>query len=66
MRVAAWYKMGLTPEEIAAQYGHLSLAQVHAALVYYHANPEEIEADLAQEEAFAEKVDCGPEPRSRR
>ena len=27
MRVAAWYKMGLTPEEIATQYGHLSLAQ---------------------------------------
>jgi uncharacterized protein (DUF433 family) len=57
MRVAAWYKIGLTPEEIATQYGHLSLAQVHAALAYYHANPEEIEADLAREEAFAEKVE---------
>ena len=57
MRVAAWYKMGLTPEEIAAQYGHLNLAQVHAALAYYHANSEEIEADLAEEEAFAEEVD---------
>jgi uncharacterized protein (DUF433 family) len=57
MRVAAWYKMGLTPEEIATQYGHLSLAQVHAALAYYHANPEEIEADLSEERAFAERVD---------
>ena len=57
MRIAAWYKMGLTPEEIATQYGHLSLAQVHAALAYYHANSDEIEADLAQEEAFAEGVD---------
>lgn len=66
MRIAAWYKMGLTPEEIATQYGHLSLAQVHAALAYYHANPEEIEADLAQEEAFAESVDRDSEfdPRS--
>ena len=54
MRVAGWYKMGLTPEEIATQYGHLSLAQVHAALAYYHANPGEIEADLADEEAFAD------------
>jgi uncharacterized protein (DUF433 family) len=53
MRVAAWYKMGLTPEEIATQYGHLSPAQVHVALAYYHANPEEIEADLSEEEAFA-------------
>ena len=57
MRVACWYKMGLTPEEIAAQYGHLSLAQVHGALAYYHANTEEIEADLADEEAFAEKAE---------
>ena len=66
MRVAAWYKMGLTPEEIATQYGHLSLVQVHAALAYYHTNPEEIEADLAQEEAFAERVDrefLPPSPR---
>src|ERR1700686_5294708 len=66
MRVAAWYKMGLTPEEIATQYGHLSLAQVHAALAYDHANPEEIEADLAQEEAFAETVDRESEPPSAR
>ena len=64
MHVAAWYKMGLTPEEIATQYGHLSLAQVHAALAYYHANPEEIEADLAQEEAYAEKLDRESESRS--
>ena len=64
MRVAAWYKMGHSPEEIAAQYGHLSLAQVHAALTYYHANPEEIEADLAAEDAFADKVDRESEPRS--
>jgi uncharacterized protein (DUF433 family) len=56
MRVAGWYKMGLTPEEIATQYGHLSLAQVHAALAYYHANPDEIESDLADEEAFAEEI----------
>ena len=57
MRIAAWYKTGLTPEEIAAQYGHLSLAQVHAALAYYHANSDEIEADLAQEDAFAETIE---------
>jgi len=66
MRVAGWYKMGLSPEEIAAQYGHLSLAQVHAALAYYHANPEEIEADLSEEEAFAENVErerLSPPPR---
>ncbi|MGO4883072.1 MAG: DUF433 domain-containing protein [Bryobacteraceae bacterium] len=56
MRVAAWYKMGLSPEEIATEYGYLNLAQVHAALAYHHANAGEIEADVAEEEAFAEKV----------
>jgi hypothetical protein len=35
--------MGLIPEEIARKFGHLSLAQVHAALAYYHANKAEIE-----------------------
>ena len=50
-RIATWYKMGLTPEEIALEYPHLTLAQVHAALAYYHVNRDEIEADLAHEEA---------------
>jgi hypothetical protein len=30
---------------------HLSLAQVYAALAYYHANRDEIEADLAEEDS---------------
>jgi uncharacterized protein (DUF433 family) len=49
-RVVSWYKRGLTPEEIADQFGHLSLAQIYAALAYYHANRDAIEADLATEE----------------
>ena len=52
-RIAGWYKMGMTPEEIALEYPHLSLAQVHAALAYYHVNRDEIEADLGQEQAAA-------------
>jgi uncharacterized protein (DUF433 family) len=56
MRVAGWYKQGLSPEEIADQYGHLSLAQVHAAIAYYHANFEEIERDLRAEDELAEQL----------
>lgn len=41
--------MGLIPEEILRKLGHLSLAQVHAALAYYHANQAEVDADLAAE-----------------
>jgi uncharacterized protein (DUF433 family) len=50
-RVAGWYKTGMSPEEIALEYPHLTLAQVHAALAYYHANREEIETGISQEEA---------------
>jgi len=53
-RIVGWYKLGLTPEEIADEIEHLSLAQVYAALTYYHANKEEIEATLtAEAEDFA-------------
>ena len=50
-RIAGWYKLGLGPEEIAENFGHISLAQVHAALAYYHSNREEIEAYLRDEDA---------------
>jgi uncharacterized protein (DUF433 family) len=56
-RIVGWYKLGLSPEEIADEYGHLTLAQVHAALAYYHANREEIEADLAAEEEEIERLE---------
>jgi uncharacterized protein (DUF433 family) len=56
-RVVGWYKLGLSPEEIADRIGHLSLAQVHAALAYYHANREVIEADIAAEEAEADEIE---------
>src|SRR5437899_2963858 len=52
-RIVGWYKMGMSPEGIALEYPHLTLAQVHAALAYYHANQEEIESDIAQEEQAA-------------
>lgn len=56
-RIVGWYKQGLSPEEIADEFGHLNLAQVYAALAYYHANREEIEVDLAAEEVEAEKLE---------
>ena len=56
-RIVGWYKLGLPPEEIADRIGHLSLAQVHAALAYFHANREEIEADIAAEEIEADRLE---------
>ena len=43
------YKKGHNAENIAVQYPHLTLAQIYAALAHYHANREDIEADLSAE-----------------
>ena len=54
MRIAGWYSQGWSPEEIAANWGYLTLAQVHAALAYYHANRDAIDQQLDEEEAAYE------------
>lgn len=43
--IAIMYKQGLTPEEITGELP-LTLAQVYAALTYYHLHTAEIEADI--------------------
>ncbi len=55
-RIVTWYKLGYSPEEIACEIDHLSLAQIYAALTYYHANREAIEADIAADEDEYERL----------
>lgn len=43
--VVSFVETGQTPSEIAENYD-LTLAQVYAALAYYHAHPEEIAQEL--------------------
>ena len=57
-RIAIWYKQSLSAEEIADRIGHLTLTQVYAALTYYHANRDEIDADIAAEEAEADRIEA--------
>jgi uncharacterized protein (DUF433 family) len=52
VNIVRWYKMGLTPEEVVADRPHIPLAGVYAALAYYHANREEIEQEIAEEDAL--------------
>jgi uncharacterized protein (DUF433 family) len=54
--IAIYYKQGASPEEIAEQYEQLNLAQIYAALAFYHANKEEIEADIAAEQQEYDKI----------
>ncbi|MGH9837287.1 MAG: DUF433 domain-containing protein [Blastocatellia bacterium] len=57
-RIAVWYKMGESPEEIAREYPQISLASVYAALAYYHANQAEVEADLAADAEEEEEIEA--------
>lgn len=60
--IAIMYKQGLSPEEISGELP-LSLAQVYAALTYYHMHSDEIERDIAADSeealmsAFSELYD---------
>jgi uncharacterized protein (DUF433 family) len=56
-RVVTWYKLGLDAEEIADELEHLTLAQVYAALAYYHANQDEIETAIAADETEADRLE---------
>jgi uncharacterized protein (DUF433 family) len=55
MRIAGWHKLGNTPEDIARKID-LSLAQIHAALAYYHSNQEVIDAELDEEAALYDRL----------
>lgn len=47
---------GWSPEELAHQHPHLSLAQIYSALAYYWDHRSEIDADLQRREALAETL----------
>ena len=56
-RIATWCKQGLNAEEIVERMGNVTLAQVYAALAYYHLNREEIESYLTAEKlAYEQKL----------
>ena len=50
-QIVTCYQKGLAPEKIADQYPHINLAQIYAALAYYHANRDEIDLELEAETA---------------
>ena len=55
-RIAAMYRRGDSPEEMVGTYPHLSLAQIYAALAYYHANRDHIDAELAADDALYDEL----------
>jgi uncharacterized protein (DUF433 family) len=55
-------RMGMSPEEIGAAHPGLTLADVYAALAYYHDHREHIDADIDADERFVaqQKATAGP------
>lgn len=46
----------MSPAEIVSKGPHLTLADAHASLAYFHNHREEIEADLAEGERLFEEL----------
>lgn len=40
-------RQGMTPEELAAEFDHLTLAQIHDALSYYYDHQRDVDQDMA-------------------
>jgi uncharacterized protein (DUF433 family) len=51
-RIAGWWQLGLSIEEIAEKQATLGPAEIHAALAYYHLHRAEIDGYLAEERAI--------------
>ncbi len=52
-RIAQYYRLGYSPEEILSLLNSLSLPQVYAALAHSLANPVEIDYALREEDEAA-------------
>ena len=50
--VLAHQRQGMSPDEIVSAYPTITLADVYAALAYYHDCQAEIDADIRQADEF--------------
>ena len=52
--IVVWHeRLGLSPDEIVLHYPMITLADVYAALTYYHDHVSEIRQQIQADEAFA-------------
>ncbi len=63
MIVMDYLARGLGPEDMVRHYPYLKLAEVHAAMAYYHDHREELDAEIQAELDHLEK-DSGANSRS--
>ncbi len=49
-------EQGFSPVEMREAYPHLSLAQIYAALAYYHDHKPEVDAEIVEADRYAEEL----------
>src|SRR4029077_158790 len=49
-------RKGMTPAQVVAEYPHLTMAQVHAALAYYWSHQGEIHQDIENEDKLVAEL----------
>lgn len=55
--IVIWHeRLGLSPDEIVSHYPSITLADVYAALTYYHDHLQEIRQEIAEDEEFAKQL----------
>ena len=55
--VVIWHvHQAMSPNEIISKWPHLTLAGVHAALAYYYDRKDEIDREIATDEAWYEEM----------
>ena len=54
--------MGMSSDEILASHPTITLAQVHAALAYYHQRKDEIDADIEEGKRFVDEMKATAPP----
>src|SRR5262249_13538809 len=55
--IALWHECGgLSPQQIVAAHPGITLADVYAALAYYHDHRDEIRAQIQADEEFADRL----------
>jgi uncharacterized protein (DUF433 family) len=57
--VLLWTEQGMSPYEIVTEFPQLSLADVHAALAYYHDNQELIDRQIRESNEFVARMRAG-------
>ena len=60
--IVIWTEQGRSADEIVAGFPQLSLADVYAALAYYHDNRARIDRDIREDDEFVQqmKTQAGP------